>query len=54
MPKITHNMTNTSEFSTWKSMKNRCTNPNDISFPRYGGRGITVCDRWIDSFENFR
>lgn len=33
-------------------MKERCTNPNDKSFYRYGGRGITVCDRW-QSFDNF-
>lgn len=34
--------------STWRSMWRRCTNPNDTSFHNYGGRGITVCDRWKD------
>lgn len=37
---------------TWRSMKERCFNPNHLAFHRYGGRGITVCDRWL-SFENF-
>ena len=44
-------------FVSWQSMLARCLNPNDPSFPRYGGRGITVCDRWNSraggSFENF-
>jgi hypothetical protein len=34
-------------------MKCRCYNPKDINYLRYGGRGITVCDRWRDSFTNF-
>jgi len=33
-------------------MRQRCTNPNDASYPNYGGRGIFVCERWLD-FENF-
>ena len=34
-------------------MKARCLNPRNKSYPDYGGRGIKICDRWIDSFENF-
>ena len=34
-------------------MLDRCKNPKSKKFPLWGGRGITVCDRWLDSFENF-
>ena len=37
-------------YSTWKSMLNRCNNPNNSSFSYYGGRGISVCDKWRESF----
>lgn len=33
-------------------MIQRCTNPNDDSYERYGGRGIVVCDEWLNSFED--
>lgn len=39
-------------YSTWKGMRQRCRDPQAISYPYYGARGISVCDRW-DSFENF-
>lgn len=38
--------------ATWVHMWNRCTNPSNRVFERYGGRGITVCDRWM-SYELF-
>lgn len=39
-------------YATWKSMMQRCRNPNNVAFKDYGGRGITVCERWHD-FKNF-
>ena len=40
-------------YCRWKSMRNRCSNPRNPSYPRYGGRGIRVCKEWL-IFENFR
>lgn len=34
-------------------MKQRCLNPKDTAYERYGGRGITVCQRWADGFDAF-
>lgn len=39
-------------YGRWKDMWSRCVNPNMDNFEYYGGRGITVCERWI-KFENF-
>jgi hypothetical protein len=41
------------EYRAWSAMKIRCYNANFSDFADYGGRGICVCDRWINSFENF-
>lgn len=40
-------------YRTWSSMKTRCYNPKAFKYPHYGGRGITVCERWMNSFPNF-
>jgi len=40
-------------YTRWQSMKRRCNNPNDKRFPDYGGRGISVCSDWLDSYECF-
>lgn len=50
--KSTHGKSKTPLYYRWKALKQRCENPNDRSYPRYGGRGITVCDEW-QTFENF-
>jgi hypothetical protein len=42
-----------SERNSWYSMLNRCYKEKDIGYEHYGGRGIVVCDRWLESFENF-
>lgn len=42
-----------STYGIWCAMKRRCTNPEGADWDNYGGRGITVCDRWMNSFENF-
>lgn len=49
----THGMTNTPTYISWVACKVRCYNPEHSKYPYYGGRGITVCDRWLESFENF-
>jgi len=37
----------------WQGIKNRCLNKNSFAYKDYGGRGIKVCERWLNSFENF-
>lgn len=41
------------EYGVWSHMKQRCYNPTRKDYRLYGGRGITVCDRWRNSFANF-
>lgn len=43
----------TSLYNRWQMMRRRCGNPNVADYPRYGGRGIRVCDEWEESFEAF-
>lgn len=51
--RLTHGKTYTPEFYVWSSIKVRCMNPHSKAFKNYGGRGITVCDKWLHSFEAF-
>ena len=48
-----HGKAHTRLFTVWTSMKTRCENPNATNYANYGGRGITICDSWKNSFEAF-
>lgn len=48
----THGRSKTKIYSTWSGMHDRCGRPGSTAYADYGGRGITVCDRWR-TFENF-
>lgn len=50
---VKHGLTDTPEFRTWTDMQTRCLNQNSTSYQHYGGRGIEICQRWLESFENF-
>lgn len=43
----------TAEYHTWSGMKNRCLYSSNNEYKNYGGRGISVCEHWLNSFENF-
>lgn len=49
----THGRSRTNLYYIWHNMKCRCYDPRNASYERYGERGITVCDRWLESFQNF-
>lgn len=49
----THGKTNTRLYHVWRGMKQRCLDPNHKNYHRYGGRGITICDEWMDDFPAF-
>ena len=49
----THGMRKHPLYAVYRTMRDRCTNKSNSSYSRYGGRGITVCDRWKECFENF-
>lgn len=50
----THRETESRLYYIWCSMKSRCNRPTDDAYERYGGRGISVCTEWMNSFESFR
>lgn len=50
---VTHGHSKTRTYHIWCAMKQRCYTESSVGYSNYGGRGITVCDRWRDCFENF-
>lgn len=44
----THGLSGTNTYSIWQGIKDRCLNPDSAAYVNYGGRGITICDRWLD------
>ena len=49
----THHMSKTKEHKAWRHIKERCLNPNSKHYSDYGGRGISVCEQWVNDFERF-
>lgn len=52
--KTTHGEKKTRLYRIWNGMKQRCFNPNDKDYEKYGGRGITLCDEWKEDFCKFK
>jgi len=48
-----HGLCETKSYAAWRGMKDRCSNPLNPGWENYGGRGIKVCERWANSFEDF-
>jgi len=48
-----HGKSNSRTYVCWQEMKKRCLLPTHSRYAYYGAQGITVCDRWLESFENF-
>lgn len=53
MVRITHNLSGNRAYRIWCAVKQRCLNPNNRAYHYYGGRGITMCERWKNSFQSF-
>jgi len=51
--KTIHGLRNSTEYNSWRAMKGRCYNLKNNKYALYGGRGITVCNHWLNSFSNF-
>lgn len=51
--KLAEGVKRSPEYRTWENIKQRCYNPNYRHYKYYGGKGIEVCERWRDSFQNF-
>jgi hypothetical protein len=51
--KRVHGLRKNNTYNIWRGIRNRCLTPHNPGYKNYGGRGITICDRWRDSFDNF-
>lgn len=49
----THGMSESPEYNIWRLILDRCINPKSRAYANYGGRGISICDQWRHSFEEF-
>ena len=47
-----HGMRKAPEYAVWQNMKHRCLNPNGLDYKNYGGRGIQICEKWLE-FKGF-
>jgi len=50
---VLHGRARSAEYNAWWHIKDRCSNPKAANYQRYGGRGITVADEWLDNFQAF-
>lgn len=50
---VAHGMSNSRPYRIWAQMRRRCSLKSDRDWPKYGGRGITVCSKWDASFDAF-
>lgn len=48
-----HGMSESKLYAVWRSLKQRCNNSRHKFYDQYGGRGITVCDEWLNDFKSF-
>lgn len=53
MAKVIHGMCHTRLYQIWNGMKQRCQNSKTINYRDYGGKGISVCEEWNNSFKSF-
>lgn len=51
--RLKHGLCGTRLYIIWGNMVQRCTNPNNNNYPKYGGRGISICDDWRNDFQSF-
>ena len=53
LAQVTHGHTDSPSYASWEAMIRRCESPGSASYQYYGGRGISVCNRWRESFSAF-